>query len=372
LVVVPDDPRLGEFREEFAGMLALYEERPDDAPEGSPGFAGSSGIAQTDRLFELMEEDARHHVASRELLRSRLVDLMVGVRDRSTNNHLWARFDDGRGGFLWRPIPRDRDQAFVRFDGILKGLARNYEVRLVAFGDDYSSIAGLTRNAWDIDRSFLTDLSRSEWLATVEEVQRLLTDEAIDEAARELPAGHYEISAPELTRSLRLRRDNLGEAAEELYRVVFRYPDLHGSDSADVLTLERLEEGSLRVTLGAASVAARQYTRTFVPSETREIRVYLYGGDDQVLVTGEGRAPIRVHVVGGGGGAAPDGGRARAVLQAGDDRRRPGTGGRDPAADAHPALLQRASRRSANRRAGSHLSDGRAGGPRGVVGAPDR
>ena len=301
LVVVPDDPRLGEFREEFAGMLALYEERPDDAPEGSPGFAGSAEIAQTDRLFELMEEDPRHHVASRELLKARLVDLMVGDRDRSTNNHLWARYDDGRGGLLWRPIPRDRDQAFVRFDGILKGLARNYEVRLVSFGDEYSSIAGLTRNAWDIDRSFLTDISRSEWLAAVEEVQALLTDDAIEAAVRELPASHYEISGPELTRALRQRRESLGEAAGELYRVVFRYPDLHGSDSADVLSLERLEEGAVRVTLGGASAAARQYSRTFVPGETREIRIYLYGGNDEVLVTGDRRSPIRVHVIGGGG-----------------------------------------------------------------------
>jgi hypothetical protein len=33
LMVVPDDPRLGEFREQFAGMLVLFEERPDDLPE---------------------------------------------------------------------------------------------------------------------------------------------------------------------------------------------------------------------------------------------------------------------------------------------------------------------------------------------------
>ena len=48
LVVVPDDPRLGEFREEFAGMLALFEERPDDGPDGTAGFAGSNRIVQTD------------------------------------------------------------------------------------------------------------------------------------------------------------------------------------------------------------------------------------------------------------------------------------------------------------------------------------
>ena len=300
-VVVPDDPRLGEFREEFAGMLALFEERPDDPPPGSSAFAGAEEIVQADRLFEVLEEDPRHRVASRELLRARLVDLLVGDRDRSTNNHLWARFPDGAGGFLWRPIPRDRDQAFVRFDGFLKGLARNYEPRLVTFGPEYSSITGLSRNAWDIDRSFLNDVSRADWVATVDEVKRLLTDDVIDRAVRELPAGHYEIVGADLTNALRERRDRLEEAAEELYRVVFRYADIHASDSAETVTVERIQDGSVRVRIESAAPAARTFERTFAPGETREVRLYLFGGDDVVTVTGDARDQIRLRVIGGGG-----------------------------------------------------------------------
>ena len=109
LMVVPDDPALGEFRAEFKGMLVLFEERPDDPPEGqATGFAGSLEIVSTATLFDLLEEDPRHHIETNELLRARLVDLIVGDRDRSTNNHLWARFDDGSGGNLWRPVPRDQ------------------------------------------------------------------------------------------------------------------------------------------------------------------------------------------------------------------------------------------------------------------------
>ena len=39
---MPDDPRLGEFREAFAGMLVLFEERPRDADDGGPPFAGAT------------------------------------------------------------------------------------------------------------------------------------------------------------------------------------------------------------------------------------------------------------------------------------------------------------------------------------------
>ena len=57
LVLVPDSPQLGEYRDQFAGMLALFEERPDDGPDGGAGFAGSRRIVQTPDLFDELEED---------------------------------------------------------------------------------------------------------------------------------------------------------------------------------------------------------------------------------------------------------------------------------------------------------------------------
>jgi len=45
LFVMPDDSALGEFREEFAGMLGLLEERPTDESDEHPGFAGARKVA---------------------------------------------------------------------------------------------------------------------------------------------------------------------------------------------------------------------------------------------------------------------------------------------------------------------------------------
>lgn len=304
LVVVPDDPLLGEFRSEFAGMLALFEERPEDGPEGTPGFAGSLQIIQTDRLFDVVEEEPGQRVSADELLRGRLVDLMVGDRDRSTNNHLWARVDEADGGALWRPIPRDRDQAFVQFDGILKGLARYYDRRLIPFEAEYPSVAGLTRNAWDIDRSFLVSIPRSAWDETVADVQTRLTDVVIDDAVRMMPPEHYALIGERLARELRQRRDHLPEAADELYRVVFQNPDIHLSDEAEDVMIVRLGDGSVAVEAridGAGSESKTSYERTFEPDETSDVRLYLHGGDDRAVVLGDGPEEIRVRVIGGGG-----------------------------------------------------------------------
>ena len=303
LVVVPDDPRLGEFREEFGGMLALFEERPDDPPEGQQGFGGSAEVVQTDRLFELLEADPGHRVAIDELLRGRLIDLLVGDRDRSTNNHLWGRFDDEGGGYVWRPIPRDRDQAFVQFDGFLKGLGRRYEPRLVFFGDEYPSVQGLTRNAWDIDRTLLVGLDRAEWLEIVDGVKTSITDEVIDAAVRRMPEEHYSVVGPELDRQLRRRRDGLDRAAEELYRIVFEYADIHVTDEDEIATVDRLSNGGLSVEIRPSSRPARNPTfeRTFEPQETKEVRLYLHGGDDRIVVRGGGPGSIKLRAAGGGG-----------------------------------------------------------------------
>ncbi len=308
LMVLPDDPRLGEFREQFAGMLVLFEERPDESPEGGPGFAGSDRIVQMENLLDALEEDPDQRVDATNVLRSRLVDLLVGDRDRSINNYLWARFEDPGGGYVWRPIPRDRDQAFVRFDGALKSLARHYENRLVAFGDAYPDIEGLTRNAWDIDRNLLVGLDRNTWDSVVRGVQAALTDDVIAGAVRRLPPEHHALIGTRIEASLRLRRDSLPAAAEALYEIVFEDADVHTTDVGEVVRLQGLEDGGVRLAVRRRGkggeregVGPTRFERTFSPRETRELRIYLHGGDDLVRIEGGAASGILVRIVGGGG-----------------------------------------------------------------------
>ena len=279
LMVVPDDPRLGEFRAEFAGMLVLFEERPDDGPDGSAGFADSPDIVQTEALIEILEEEPESRVAKAELLRSRLVDMLVGDRDRSTNNHLWARIEQPDGSSVWRVVPRDRDQAFVQFDGLLKGLGRIHDPRLVTFDEEFPNVEGLTRNAWDIDRWLLVGMSRDDWDAAVREVQSRLTDEVIEEAVGRLPPEHLAIAGPRLAAALKRRRDALAGPAEELYRIVFRHAEIHTTDADEEATVERRSDGSVRVVVRAIDPdQGMTYDRTFGSEETAEVRLFMQGG----------------------------------------------------------------------------------------------
>ena len=58
LVGIPDDPRLGEYREEFAGLVGMLQEHPSEGPKIRPVCAGSRKISGTEKLWEHLEKHA--------------------------------------------------------------------------------------------------------------------------------------------------------------------------------------------------------------------------------------------------------------------------------------------------------------------------
>jgi hypothetical protein len=304
---VPDDPRLGEFREMFAGELVLFEARPDEGEGNTVGFAGSRSIKNTGNFMDDLEEDPRNRLDASEFLRARLLDLVLGDRDRNKTNWLWARFDDPEGGYIWRPLPRDRDQVFVDFDGAGAWLARLVDPRIITFGEDMPSVFGLTRNAWDMDRPFLVGLSREDWEEVVEDLQGRLSDSVIENAVQALPAAHHEAAGAALEQALRSRREQLPSAASEFYEIVNRAADIVRTDHAEYALLRHLEGGRVEVAVfgrdgvNPAPSGPAHFRRVFDPRDTREIRLYLKGGDDYVVLEGDGDSSIRLRVMGGGG-----------------------------------------------------------------------
>jgi len=306
LRVLPDDPRLAEFGDLLGGELVLIEERPDEGPDDTPGFAGSRRIVNTAEFLKELEEDPRNRLDSRGYLTARLIDLLVGDRDKSVNNWWWARFDREEG-YEWRPIPRDRDQAFIQLDGVTKGLLRLYEPRLVRFSQDVPNVAGVTRSAWDIDRPLLVGLEKPVWDSVVTAVQRRLTDSVIAAAVERMPPEHIQLFGREMTEHLEARRDRLQQAAEQLYRIVAQYADVHATDVSERAVVDWADDDHVSVTVSTESPDEEQgsgsvsWTRSFDRRETREIRLYLHGGDDRVVVRGNGRNDIKLRIVGGGG-----------------------------------------------------------------------
>ncbi|HZO18240.1 MAG TPA: hypothetical protein VFB46_04580, partial [Gemmatimonadaceae bacterium] len=164
LVVLPDDSRLGPYRETFKGMLGMIEERPNDADGGGTSLPGVVEVISTRSLLNRLDRSPADRIDARAFLRARLVDVFLGDWDRHQDQWRWGRrADDGR----WVPIPRDRDMAFAKSEGILMPLARVRYPQFVNFSASYPSIIGLSWQARALDRRLLSALERPVWDSTV-------------------------------------------------------------------------------------------------------------------------------------------------------------------------------------------------------------
>jgi surface antigen Omp85-like protein len=301
LVVLPEDPRLASFACVQPGILGMLEEQPRGGTEEDQGFAGAVEVIGTPKLFDHLENRSTHRVDRAAFLKARLLDVYVGDWDRHRDQWRWARYDS-IGSHWWKPIPRDRDQAFVRFDGGLLWLARSYFPKIVVFSNGYSNLYGLTLSGETLDRRLLSEVERPAWDSIAADLQRRLTDAVIDSAVRQLPAEYYRVDGAALTRALRRRRDHLPQVARHFYHQLAGTVDVHATDAADLAEVERLDGGhlTLRLTSRATPDAGAYYQRTFLRRETSEIRLYLHGGDDRLAVRGTAGGPT-LRVIGGGG-----------------------------------------------------------------------
>jgi hypothetical protein len=302
LVVIPDDPLLGEHREHFAGRAGSIEEWPNEGPDGTPGFAGATNVISTEELFEVLKSDPEERVDAEKYFTARIVDVLIGDWDRHQGQFRWANVGDGSPP-AWVPIPEDRDQAFARFDGIFMSAARIMVPQLTKFDEGYGSMLGMTWNGRNMDRQFLVGFEEDTFDLVAASVQAKLTDAVLEQAVRRLPDEHYALIGDKLTSALQKRRDHIPEMVRGFYRHLAGEVDVHCTDQVDILEVVREKDGVLDLAIysdgGGDSVP--RLRRRFDPDETGEVRVYLYGGNDRVTVSGEGKNKITLRVVSGEG-----------------------------------------------------------------------
>lgn len=306
-VLMPDHPRLGPFREEFAGMLGMIVERPDEGENGEVLFAGSEKIVGMEEMLERLEESGDHVIVAEEFLTARLIDMLVGDTDRGLDQWRWARYG-AEGKYTWRPIARDRDWAFVHVDGLLLRPVRGVYPKVGRYGPVYGSLSQYVFMSAPMDRRLLAGLDRAAFASAAAFLQEALPDEVLEGAVAAMPAPFTAVNGEWLAAALRARRDALPEIATRFYEFLAGEVDIEVSDEAEAAEIDRHDDGSVTVLVrrvgpgedSLRTVVEREtYRRRFLPGETREVRLDLHGGDDRAVVRG-GSGEIRVRVLGGG------------------------------------------------------------------------
>jgi hypothetical protein len=297
LAIMPDDPALGKFRKQFAGMLGTIEEYPSVPKEGK-AFADAKEIIDSDKLLEKIDEDPAEHIDARAFLTVRLLDFFLGDNDRHPGQWKWAKFDK-KDDSPWEPIGRDRDKVFVSYGGIIGSIARIGLPALISFKPTYPAPPAIFANAMEQDRRLLGGLDKTVWDSVATSLTNMLTDAEIHAAMATLPP-EYAPTSRSLEEKMRARRDGLKAAADHWYRLLAYVADIHATDANDVARVVRNADGSVDVALSSEKTGT-YYSRRYLSSETKEIRVYLHDGDDSAIVSGTAPTSIHTRVIGGNG-----------------------------------------------------------------------
>jgi hypothetical protein len=307
LFYVPKQPALGLFNDGYGDALYLVEERPDGKVwKNAAHFGYPDDVIGTPDLLDKIKNDQDHRVDYAFVVRNRLFDVLIGDWDRHDDQWRWAEFEDGKK-HVYRPIPRDRDQAFSRYDGLLIGTLRRFSPALQPLRD-----YGTPPNKWTnygaryFDPTFLSGASWEDWEAEARHVQEKLTDEVIESAFQNnWPAQFLALDSDFVMKELKKRRDNLLMIARQMYEENARNVEVLGTSDRELVEVERRGDNETIVRMYALSKKGKQqellYERTFLAEETKEIRIFTLDDDDVFKLYGSAKKGPLVRLIGGDG-----------------------------------------------------------------------
>ncbi len=304
VVYVPDDPQFGIYRRDVAGKLFLFEERPDDDRSDVASFGRSENIISTAKVIEKTTASSNHLVDEDAVLRARLFDIVINDWDRHDDQWRWAGFEQN-GKTVYKPIPRDRDQAFFVNEGIIPWIAARKWLlpKIQGFTEYTENMEGQSFNARYFDRSFLTQSSWDEWHRQIDSLRVLLTSEKIDSVMYAFPKEVYPLWGPEIARILQARLDNLELMARTLYLSLAKEVSITGTEESDYFEIMVPSDTVLKISGYEQKKNGQKgpqfYHRTFYASETRKIHLYGLNGEDRFEIKGNHLSKIELNIIGG-------------------------------------------------------------------------
>ncbi|MBC8084698.1 MAG: hypothetical protein H7Z21_15985 [Hymenobacter sp.] len=308
LFVLPDNQQLGAYRQEYAGLLGTLEDRPVDPKPNLPGFGGADEVRRSFSFFRQLYQDHDNRIDALAFGKARAFDMLVADFGKHEDNWKWAGFKEGKTT-VYRPIPRDRDQAFTLWNGLLTYLAnREWAVPSIEdFQEKFHEMESLNWPARNLDRLLLPSVTREQWQQIGQYMQARITPAVIDQATAQLPKELLPLSGNELNRKLKARIQALPQALDQYYLMLAKRVDVVGSNKAEVFQVERQADGNLRVRMfdkardGDQPAGPPLFERTFRPQETDEVSLYGFDGKDIFTVTGTAKNSVLLRIIGGDG-----------------------------------------------------------------------
>lgn len=304
LYFIPKQPSLKQFNTLFGDELYLIEERTASGHGDKKSFDYSNSIISTNDFYENLRKSDDYYLDESSYIRARLFDMLIGDWDRHQDQWRWAEFKN-KGKIMYKPVPRDRDQAFSKYDGFALGALTRIipGLKLLqVYDDDIRNVKWFNHEPFPLDLSLLQKSTFNEWEVEIAFLQKNITDKIIDQALSEMPIEVQDETIFEIKRKLKGRLNNLNKIAEKYYSHLVKYPIVIGNDKDNLFEIKRLKHGITEITifnLKKDKKGTQIFNKIFTKKETQEIWVYGLDDSDTFLVTGASKNAIPLKIAGG-------------------------------------------------------------------------
>jgi hypothetical protein len=304
LYYIPKQDALGTYNQEYGNELYMVEEHASQGHTHLTSGDFTGNIISTQEVIAEIHKDESKVIDEKAYIKARLFDMLIGDWDRHYDQWRWLEYQDG-DKTIYRPLPRDRDQAFSKMsDGFILGASVHLMPAaklLRKYSSDLKDVKGFNLEPFPLDMVFITNSNKEVWDQQVIDIQRNLTDEVIDNAFNMVPKEAKDKSIETIKSLLKGRKLNLQTIADEYYKAVNKFAVIVGTNKDDFIKVNGLENGDVEVSMfrkKGDKLKNQFHNKTYSPNLTKEIWIYGLDDDDTFEVTGESKK-IKIRIIGG-------------------------------------------------------------------------
>jgi formamidopyrimidine-DNA glycosylase len=302
LYYIPKQAALRHFNYNFGDELYLVEENLSASQKNVESFGTPHSIISTDNVMKNLHKDEKYSIDEPEYIKARLFDMLIGDWDRDSDQYSWGEYHEN-GKIMYKPIPRNRDQAFTKYDGALlfivmkKTALRNQQT----FKDDIKNIKWLNSKPYPQDIAFLKTADEKEWIKQAKYIQENLSDAEIDAAFNNLPKEIQDETIEDIKQKLKIRKTKLQNYAKKYFNVLQKTVLIVGTDKKDKFIITKTSKNDTEVSVYRIKAEGDTliYTKNFTANKTKNIWIYGLDEDDVFEVKGNTKSGITIRLIGG-------------------------------------------------------------------------
>ncbi|WP_432221183.1 metallophosphoesterase [Flavobacterium sp. TMP13] len=304
LYYIPKQNQLGTFNSNFGDELYLVEERVADNQKEVESFGENNAvdIISTTDMMKNLQKDEKYSVDQTEYIKARLFDMLIGDWDRHDDQWRWAAYQIG-GKVIYKPIPRDRDQAFPKFDGAAFLVIMNIPAlrHMRSFDKEIDNIKWFNREPYPLDLAFLKTASQQDWISQASQIKENLNDNDIEEAFANLPKEVQGKTLVQIKQNLKTRRDDLEKYAAQYYAVLQHTVLIVGTNKKDKFVVHHKAKNTIEVSVYRIKKDGDefQYSKEYKSPLTKNLWIYGLDDDDVYEVNGTEKSSIKIRLIGG-------------------------------------------------------------------------